>query len=129
MTEPSLPFDERAFVTVGEDGDGRVEAIPGMGVCDFCTGVPIVASFPCAAVMIATADVTHVSRDPWGACQECHDLIDADDRHGLLDRSAASLEAANGPFDEGTRVFMRNTLEGIQEQFFMGRIGPPTLRS
>jgi len=122
MTQFGLPAEERTMSV-----DGRIEPIPGMGVCDFCTCTPVIAAFPCGTVMIETPLGAHATNDPWGACEYCYALIEADDHQGLLERSLGSVIVHEGEMPEGERVFFRATIGALHEAFFSARNGEPEL--
>ena len=61
----------------------------GRECCDFCTAPDPPWTYPAEDFIIAMPDGPDVgSEGGWGACEHCHDLIEADDRRGLLMRSA-----------------------------------------
>jgi hypothetical protein len=114
----SLPPEQRTMITTDPLGS-RVEPIPGMGVCDFCTDIPVVAAYPCGLVIVETPIGTHVTSDPWGACAECRALIEADDRAGLARRSLDNFAADDGP----APAQVARTVVEIQRGFFDNRLG------
>lgn len=119
----SLPPDQRTMVTPDEYGS-KIEPIPGMAVCDFCTATPIVARFPCTTVlMVETPAGTHVSSDPWAACAECLKLVAANDRDGLLERALHNLAQSEGPLPAELIAELRPMFAETQRRFFAGRIG------
>jgi len=59
-------------------------------VCDFCEQPGIAWSYPCAEFTLPSPDPQYMgfgTDDDWAACGPCHDLIEAGDRRGLLDRA------------------------------------------
>jgi hypothetical protein len=46
----SLPPEQRTITTQDVLGS-KIEAIPGMGVCDFCTDIPVTFRYPCGLVV------------------------------------------------------------------------------
>lgn len=122
MTNPSLPPDQRTITTTDVTGS-KLEPIPGMEVCDFCTGTPNVARYPCGLVVFEAPTGTHVSSDPWGACAECHALIEADDRDGLARRSLRAFTAENPHADREAVHAVATMLADVQGRFFAARLG------
>lgn len=120
-TELGLPAEERTIRT-----EHNIEPIPGMLVCDFCTSVPVVAAYPCGTVIIHTPAGTHATRDPWTACEHCRDLIEADDRPGLVERSLGGFIAQEGDMPHGVLQHVREMLSETQAGFFAGRQGDAT---
>lgn len=116
----SLPPEQRTMVTQDVLGS-KIEAIPGMGVCDFCTTTPVAWSYPCGLVILETPVGTHVSNDPWGACTECHDLIEAGDRPGLAERSGTAFLLEHGELPPEIVTLLIE----VQASFFAKRLGDP----
>jgi hypothetical protein len=67
-------------------GKKRVVLKGGQTVCDFCLAPNPEWSYPCQEVDIIGHAVINRSDDDWGACDECHALIEADAMDKLVDR-------------------------------------------
>lgn len=98
-------------------------SIPPM--CDFCSGPDVRWSYPARDFIdlgLASPNRLIVSESvgAWAACDECHRLIEADDREQLLRRSVERFVELYGlllpGLDEGVRQ--------IQSRFFEHRSGP-----
>jgi len=66
---------------------GRDFALGGaIGVCDFCSGRPIVSLVPCADFLLPTepGEPERVSQGPWAACAPCGTAVAIGDRTGLF---------------------------------------------
>lgn len=57
----------------------------------------------------------------WAACPTCHDLIEADDRDGLLARHMASEWIENVPVND--RMYEK-VVRSMHNEFFFTRTGP-----
>lgn len=87
MNDKPLPLDDRTIITE----DGR-EALPGQEVCDFCLSTEIAFEYDDAEpVTIESGGRVNVSVDGWAACARCHDLIEAEDTEGLLQRAVEGI--------------------------------------
>lgn len=108
------------------EGGHNLEPIPGMEVCDFCTGTPVAFSYPCGPVVIDTPIARHVTTDPWGACAECHALIEASDHDAIVERA---VERAAGEFGgtipDELRAMLAESFATVQRQFHLERLGAP----
>lgn len=111
----SLPPDQRTMLTPDVLGT-KLEPIPGMGVCDFCTEIPVRWAYPCGLVVVETPIGTHASSDPWGACDPCHELIEAGDQEGLVQRALAN-------FDGPVPAELAAMFHEVQAAFFAARLG------
>jgi hypothetical protein len=120
----SLPPEQRTIVTEDILGS-KIEAIPGMGVCDFCTDIPVVVAYPCGLVVVETPIGTHASSDPWGACADCHAMIEANDRDGLVQRSSANFAREQGATSAEDLAFIARMIRDVQAGFFAARLGDP----
>lgn len=120
----SLPPEQRTMTTQDPFG-AKIEAIPGMGVCDFCTATPIAFRFPCGLVVVDVVElpVTHMSSDPWAACAECHAAIEADDREGLAQRAFLGFVAQEGEPPAAVKAQLLAMFREVQGAFFAARLG------
>lgn len=107
------------------EGGHNLEPIPGMEVCDFCTATPVTWSYPCGPVIIDTPLVRHVSTDSWGACDECHALIEADEHDVIVLRAVKKAIAEVGPIPESILVTLVESIATVQRQFHAERLGAP----
>ena len=73
---------------VREDGHMAVDRFE--PICDFCNGnpkeLPIEWSYDARPMTIDLGGLISASDDAWGACQKCHELIEARDWPALADR-------------------------------------------
>lgn len=122
MTQPSLPHEQRTMTTADPLG-AKIEAIPGMEVCDFCTGTPTIVRYPCGLVVFETPLGTHTSSDPWGACAECAALIEANDREPLVIRALQAFVAEHGAQPVDVMRDIAAMLTAVQGRFFAARLG------
>jgi hypothetical protein len=61
-------------------------------VCDFCCEGEPVTGFPCRDFAIVNAEGPNARYDGgWAACRECAELVEADSRERLVDRSVESF--------------------------------------
>lgn len=93
------------------------------GICDFCSAPDVTWRYPASnfAAYIADGFVGESIGD-WASCAECRDLIDADDREGLAQRSIDRLIAAN-PDMAPDRKQLLQYLRGLHSMFFSNRVG------
>jgi hypothetical protein len=97
-----------------------------MNLCDFCSGQPVVAAYPCRDFTIS--DMPVGSKGTWAACAVCAQLIDADQRDALAWR-AVELANRNLLFGETGPVPMPADealalMRELHELFFAHRTGP-----
>ncbi len=100
-------------------------------VCDFCAAPGATWQYPARsfpmAIQLAGPDgdsgiTTHRSQGAWGACQRCHDAIEAGDWNAVTYRALRHYRASLRPHMEpGVRALWR--------AFQQHRTGPPTPRS
>jgi hypothetical protein len=65
-------------------------------ICDFCSAPNVAWRYPAQSfVAYVVAGVVGQSVGDWAACRICHELIEAGDRHGLLERSLSTLLEKN----------------------------------
>lgn len=104
----------------------------GPPICDFCSAPPLWL-FPAEHFDMGTnvfdPAIVHRSESDWAACQECHDLIQAEDRQGLAERTLTTIVRKA---EVATRVERRRiertarpaTLD-LHDRFRANRTGPP----
>lgn len=92
--------------------------------CDFCSAPFPMWRYP-ARTFIAyiIANIAGESVGDWAACDTCHDLIEADDRTGLAQRSLDKLILKHPEASEAARILLRD-LAAFHETFFAHRNGP-----
>jgi hypothetical protein len=112
MSHPSVPPEQRTMLTPTAAGDLAREPIPGMEVCDFCSETPVAWAYPCGLVVLGP----NVTSDPWAACQECHDLIEAGDADQLARRAARNSDAP---------ITLLPVFAELHRRFFAARQGEP----
>ena len=94
-------------------------------ICDFCSEPDVVWMYPAHNFIgYQGPGIVGESVGGWAACTTCHELIVADNRAGLAERSASTL-LANQPDMGLTREEAAVVLQEIQAKFFQHRIGPP----
>jgi len=115
---------------IADDGRGNTihhhEAIPGMGVCDFCSGPGPFHSHDAGAIVFGTIidetgrSRTDTSHDPWAACSDCHQDILSDDREALVKRSVENA-LINHPEVRAHRALIEAEIRRVHSQFFDAR--------
>lgn len=114
---------------IERDAEGKLRAtrIDGVEVCDFCLAPEPKWEYP-AADMEVVSSIIDRSDDPWGACEECHRLLEASDIDGLIARMVreqpihyppSSLLSYPEP-EQARLICRRNVL-----RFMDARSGPP----
>jgi hypothetical protein len=91
--------------------------------CDFCSELAPSWAYPARDfVAMHIGSIVSTSEGWWAACDGCHGLIEAGDRNGLADRSAALFVVAN---PESAEVIdsLRGELQCIHDLFFANRLG------
>lgn len=81
--------------------------------CDFCSATPVVAN-EIAEDFLVNPGPIGISTGSWGACQECHDLVQRKDWLGLEERG---IEAMQQKFPNAPRKEVRLSVQAIQRQF------------
>src|SRR5262245_60314402 len=110
-----------------------------MNGCDFCEVTqPAVWRYPARDIVIIHGEPSSTrstsrgiplpegqagSEGDWPACEECHRLLEAGDRKGLLERA---LEANPAMLSPVPAKFHKEALKMIHGKFFEARKGPPT---
>jgi hypothetical protein len=96
-------------------------------VCDFCSEdrERIRWQFQCTNILAATtiqeSGITdHWHTGPWAACDECADLVEANDWNTIIDRSFATgvrrnLAGSGVLPDEMARQLIGNSLQGFRD--------------
>jgi hypothetical protein len=102
----------------------------GKPVCDFCCATPVLWCYPAKSfVAWTTKHWVGESVAEWAACGPCHDLIEKDDRAGLLNRSVRMFLKAKKklPEIEGSvgigSITLRISIGKAHNGFFRHRNG------
>lgn len=110
------------------DAEGKMRARWREGeVCDFCMTPNPTWEYPAGEVEITVNPVITNSDDSWGACDECHKLIEAGDMEALAVRSDSVQRALHPPNDEyyyPPRNAARRMLIEHFSRFMAARTGP-----
>jgi len=92
-------------------------------VCDFCSAPDVTWQYPARSfVAYAVNGVVGQSVGDWAACRVCHELIEAGDRQGLLERSLQTLLEKN-PEMLPEEAELRDQLAQIHGMFFAHQAG------
>ena len=92
-------------------------------VCDFCSSPEVVWRYPAHNfIAYVIGDIAGQSVGDWAACPACKALIEAGDRVGLADRSAALLITAN-PEMASAKDELVGELMSLQSMFFANQCG------
>jgi len=110
----------KAIVASGEEWRNMNDAIM---LCDFCSGLDPAWRYPARSfIAYCTPDLAGESVGDWAACECCHDLIEANDRAGLVQRSLDELVAKHPETKPAAAVFHQHLTE-LHDQFFAHRCG------
>ncbi len=126
-THPAIEFPED-HVPEPIPGEGPVSAVT---VCDFCTAPGTTWEYPAVSFDVAEVErplpgggtdaITHRSDGAWGACDRCHDAIEASDWNSItywaLRHHRASL-----------RPIIEPAVRALWRAFERHRSGPPRRR-
>jgi len=94
-----------------------------ISICDFCSDPDVTWQYPARSfVAYVVGDVIGQSVGDWAACRICHELIDAGDRRGLLERSLRTLLEKN-PEMFPAEVELREQLARFHRMFFAHQAG------
>ncbi len=99
--------------------------MPKIRQCDFCSVPEVCWSYPALdfvdqSVVTPTQIIISQSVGAWAACDECHRLIEADDREALLERSVGKFVEFYGVLPPALAEDIRR----LHDQFFAHRCGP-----
>ena len=96
-------------------------------LCDFCSGPGPAWRYPAESfIAYCTAELAGESVGDWAACGHCHDLIEANDRAGLAQRSLDELMARHPEAKPAAAAFHQHLVE-LHERFFVHRKGSAAL--
>ena len=88
--------------------------------CDFCSAPQLTWVYPAAAFDVA--EVSWGSADDWGACDDCHALMEAGDREGVVDRAMVLWQQRTPRSQWPT---LRREMVNLHSRFHDNRMGPP----
>jgi hypothetical protein len=93
--------------------------------CDFCSASSPVWRYPARSfVAYCAPSVAGQSVGDWAACDQCHVLIETDDRRGLTQRSLDQLILKHPEASLAAAVLYEELAE-LHQQFFAHRSGTP----
>jgi len=127
MSESNKTDDDEYRVYVSPTGARRVMLKGAQIVCDFCMAPEAPWVYPCGNMPIMGHRMITHSDDPWGACDECHNFIEAD-QYDMLVEHMIKKQKEHRPPDNATvyppedlmRVFLRQNVINFRK----ARIGP-----
>ena len=91
--------------------------------CDFCSAPGPVWRYPARSfVAYCAPNVAGESVGDWAACDQCHVLIETDDRRGLAQRSLYELILKH-PEASAAATVLYEDLADLHQQFFAHRSG------
>lgn len=107
-------------------GEASYETFRPDVVCDFCTSVPVMFSYPCRTfVQESPGSLPDFgSNGWWAACTNCHRLIAKSDRDGLVKR-ALRKHIQRHPEIAAIKSELRGTLREMFDRFWANREGLP----
>jgi hypothetical protein len=92
-------------------------------ICDFCSGPHVAWRYPAESfIAYVVAGVVGQSVGDWAACSICHNLIEAGDRRGLLERSLQTLIDKN-PDMRPAEGELRNHIAQFHCMFYVSQTG------
>jgi hypothetical protein len=93
--------------------------------CDFCSVPGPVWRYPARSfVAYCAPNLAGESVGDWAACDQCHVLIESDDRIGLAQRSLDELILKH-PEASAAAAALHEDLAELHQQFFAHRSGKP----
>ena len=93
--------------------------------CDFCSAPSPVWRYPARSfVAYCAPNIAGESVGAWAACDQCHVLIETDDRRGLAQRSLDQLILKH-PEASLAAAVLYEELAQLHQQFFAHRSGTP----
>lgn len=93
--------------------------------CDFCSAPSPVWRYPARSfVAYCAPNVAGESVGDWAACDQCHVLIETDDRRGLAQRSLDQLILKH-PEASLAAAVLHEELAELHQQFFAHISGTP----
>lgn len=95
-------------------------------ICDFCCSRQDMVrwAYPCSNFDIKVSDMLGgTSHGEWAACDKCHELIKANKREELLQRSFEKMIENNG--ETFANLLYRRSINELHKTFFANRKGDP----
>lgn len=89
--------------------------------CDFCSSTNVKWSYPAKSFPIGYGR----SIGNWAACDFCYNLIEIDDRKGLLEWSLQTFEWINGNLPKTEKIALKHHIRALHTKFFENRTGKP----
>lgn len=94
-------------------------------ICDFCSAPNVAWRYPAQSFLAyAIAGVVGQSVGDWAACRTCHELIEAGDRRGLLERSLGTLLEKNPEMSPAASE-LRCQIAHFHRLFYDNQTGSP----
>lgn len=133
-----VPFPDGSILVTNEQAallDGarsRAEAYailnehPELYRCDFCSRPGVAVSYDATDFDTGHKERDgshHVSRGGWAACQACSDMVEANDRDGLVNRSMEAYGELQSDAPKHHEV-VEAALRKVHDDFFEHRVGP-----
>ena len=90
------------------------------GICDFCSDPHPVINEAARDFQVNPGPIG-VSVGDWGACQECHEMIEREDWLGLEERA---IKAMRAKYPNESKKSVQLAVQSLQRQFRIHRRGP-----
>lgn len=119
MSDPRYRFYRDA------EGRQRAARTNDEWVCDFCLSPDPLWDYP-AAEMEVLSSICNRSDDEWGACQKCHEYLQAGDIEGLVCWSVEQQRRLSAEYDMPPRTVHLAMQRYNILRFMDARTGPPT---
>lgn len=118
-------WDPRDFNRTVEGGR-EIITPRGEPMCDFCLLRGPTWEYPATLMPLKGHPLVDATDDEWGACDECHDLIEAKRIGPLVERCVnGHIEAATAGVRVPPTPILRRELREKLLRFFDARTGPP----
>lgn len=130
-TPRTTSLEERqARAKIVPDPDGNFsflrQPLPGDEVCDFCSTVPVMWTYPARDIHYSDLPGGGGSKGGWAACTKCHELIKKKEWSALTERSVESFSEVKAMEAAGmTKVQIRSAFRRMHSRFQAARTGPP----
>ena len=99
-----------------------------MYICDFCSDSNVKWAFPasdCGVIIVSDDNILcNMSEGGWASCDACHDLILAEKREELLNRSIEAFKRLHGhEVPENEHRFIKPMVKTIHNSFWENMTG------